>query len=52
MTCALGPQKDKPIWTWEKNKVFQLNPCMLSSVERMLEILLIKEFGKQKIPLK
>jgi hypothetical protein len=47
MTCALGPQKDKPIWTWEKTKFIQLNPCMLTSVERMLEIL-IKESGKQK----
>jgi hypothetical protein len=37
-TCALGHEKDKPIWMWEKHKRFYVKkPCMLNFAELILK---------------
>jgi hypothetical protein len=45
-TCALGQQKDKPIWIWEAKRKFSVK-SMLTYVVLMLKNL-IKICGKPK----
>jgi hypothetical protein len=48
-TCALGEEKDSPIWKWEKSKKILPKQCMHISVVLIL-IYITKESGKLKFP--
>jgi hypothetical protein len=47
LVCALGIQKDKPIWVWEKNKVYSVKSMYNHFVELMSGNL-TKKYGRLK----
>jgi hypothetical protein len=45
-TCALGHDKDKPIWMWEKHKRFSVKKTMYAQLCRADTENPVKGFGK------